>query len=214
MATIHLEQPEHFDFKSPDGWPKWKRRFEHFRAASGLSATSAAQQVSTLLYCLGEEADTFCYLLTSQKKEGLVYETVMQTFDEFFQLLRNVIFERTRFNRQNQLEGESSEQYISELYCLVDNCNYGNLKDELLRDRLVVGIRDQELSKKLQLDQDLTLEKTKKTIRQKAVKEQHYILQGNDTKEPSLEEARYGKWHRKPPTPEVRPQYIQRDTNS
>ena len=41
-----------------------------------------------------------------------------------------------------------------------------------------MGIRDQELSKKLQLDPDLTLEKTKKTIRQKeAVKEQHYILQ-------------------------------------
>ena len=91
----------------------------------------------------------------------------------------------------------------------MDNCNYGNLKDELLRNRLVVGIRDQELSKKLQLDPDLTLEKTK-TIRQKeAVKEQHYILQGNDTKEPSLEEIRYGKWHRKSPRPEVRPQYIQ-----
>ena len=97
----------------------------------------------------------------------------------------------------------------------MDNCNYGNLKDELLRDRMVVGIRDRELSKKLQLDPDLTLEKTKKTIRQKeAVKEQHYNLQGNDIKEPSLEEVRYGKWHRKPPRPEVRPQYIYRDTNS
>ena len=49
----------------------------------------------------------------------------------------------------------------------MDNCNYGNLKDELLRDSLIVGIRDQELSKKLQFDTDLTLEKTKKTIRQK-----------------------------------------------
>ena len=67
----------------------------------------------------------------------------------------------------------------------MNNCNYGNLKDKLLRDRLVVGISDQELSKKLQLDADLTLEKTKKTIRLKeALIEQHYILQGNDTKEP------------------------------
>ena len=97
----------------------------------------------------------------------------------------------------------------------MENCNYGNLRDELLRDRLVVGIRDQELSKKLQLDLDLTLEKTKKTIRQKeVVKEHHHILQGNDTKEPTLEEVRYGKWHRKPPRPEVRPQYMQRDTNN
>ena len=164
---------------------------------------------------MGEEADTILLSVNITEEERGVYETVVQKFDDFFQLRRNIIFERSRFNRRNQLEGESSEQYISELYCLVDNCNYGNLKDELLRDRLVVGIRDQELSKKLQLDPDLTLEKTKKTIRQKeAVKEQHYILQGNDTKEPTLEEVRYGKCHRKSPRPEVRKQYIQRDTNS
>ena len=101
-----------------------------------------------------------------------------------------IIFERVRFNRRNQLEGESSEQYIYELYRLVDNCEYGNLIDELLRDRLVVGIWDQKLSKKLQLDPDLILEKTKKTIRQKeAVKQQHYILQGNNTKEPSWKKS-------------------------
>ena len=86
MATIHLQPPEHFDFKSPNGWPKWKRRFEHFRAASGLSATSAAQQVSTLLYCLNGEADTVL-LSTNITEEGRrVHETVMKTFNEFFQL--------------------------------------------------------------------------------------------------------------------------------
>ena len=50
---------------------------------------------------------------------------------------------------------------------MVDNYNYRNLNDEFLRGRLVVAMRDQELSKKLQLDPDLTLEKTKKTIRVK-----------------------------------------------
>ena len=42
-----------------------------------------------------------------------------------------------------------------------------NCKVELIIDWLVVGFRDQELSKKLQLDQKLTPEKTKKTIEQK-----------------------------------------------
>ena len=53
MATIHLQSPEHFDFKSPYGYPKWKKGFEQFRAASGISTASAAQQVNALLYCLG-----------------------------------------------------------------------------------------------------------------------------------------------------------------
>ena len=53
----------------------------------------------------------------------------------------------------------------------MDNCNCENLKYKMLRDRLVMGIRHQELSKKLQLDPDSTLEKTKKTIRQKKLLE-------------------------------------------
>ena len=56
------------------------------------------------------------------------------------------------------------------------------MRDELLRDRLVVGIRDKALSEKLQLDPTLMLEKAKTAIRQReAVKEQHQQLQGAAT---------------------------------
>ena len=81
------------------------------------------------------------------------------------------------------MEGESSEQYITALYRLVETCEYGGLRDEMLRDRLVVGIRDVALSERLQMDPDLTLEKAKKSVRQKeAVKEQHLQLLGEGTK--------------------------------
>ena len=47
----------------------------------------------------------------------------------------------------------------------------------MIRDRLVVGFRDEALSQRLQLDADLTLEKTKKMIRQReAVQEQQLVL--------------------------------------
>ena len=74
---------------------------------------------------------------------------------------RNTIFERARFNRRVQKEGESVEQYITELYDLVEFCAYGVLKHEMLRDRLVVGIRDLSLPEKLQTDPMLNLEKAK-----------------------------------------------------
>ena len=53
-----------------------------------------------------------------------------------------------------------------EVHRLVEKCDYGTLKDELIRDRLVVGIQNSQLSKSLQLDPDLTLEKAKKKIQQ------------------------------------------------
>ena len=74
------------------------------------------------------------------EEETKTYKIVLEKFDSFFQVRRNVIFERARFNRRCQLPGESVEQYNVELYNLVEHCNYGDLKSEMIRDRLVVGI--------------------------------------------------------------------------
>jgi len=202
MTSLHLQPPGPFDFKSPDGWLKWKRRFEQYRHASGLSSEgSEERQVSTLLYCLGEEANDVLTSTGISDTDRNKYETVMSKFDEFFKVRRNIIFERARFNQRNQLKGESAETYITALYGLIENCNFGALKDELLRDRLVVGIQDQKLSQQLQMDADLTLEKAKKLIRQKeAVKEQSQELDGETQKEEAaLEELR--QKHTKPPPP-------------
>ena len=56
MAGIRLEPPGAFDFKHPDEWIRWKRRFDQYRIASGLAGEAEPRQVCTLLYCMGEEA--------------------------------------------------------------------------------------------------------------------------------------------------------------
>ncbi len=177
MSTLQLQPPELFDFKSPDSWPKWKRRFKQYRDASGLSGESEPRQVSTLLYCLGEEANDVLASTNITEEEKKVFLTVMEKLDGFFKVRHNVIFERARFNMRNQLPGEAAEKYIAELYRLADNCNFGNFRDELIRDRLVVGILDQKTSQQLQMDPALTVEKAKKTICQReAVQEQSQEL--------------------------------------
>ena len=84
-----------------------------------------------------------------------------------------MIFERARFNQRNQNEGETAENYVTELYKLAEYCNYGEMRDETIRDRLIV---DAALSKSLQLDAELTLEKAKNKIRQQeAIGEQQQL---------------------------------------
>ena len=47
------------------------------------------------------------------------------------------------------------------------------MQDQMLRDRIVVGIQDQALSQRMQMDPELTLEKAKTFTRQKeAIREQ------------------------------------------
>ena len=51
------------------------------------------------------------------------------------------------------------EAYITTVHKLAENCGFGALKEELIRDGIVVGIRDKRLSERLQMDSDLTLAK-------------------------------------------------------
>ena len=57
ITSIQLKPHETFDFKQPDNWIRWTRRFEQFRTASGLDSDADTKQISTLLCCLGEEAE-------------------------------------------------------------------------------------------------------------------------------------------------------------
>ena len=49
--------------------------------------------------------------------------------------------------------------FITALYTLSEHCNYGALTEEMIRDRIVVGLRDSNLSLNLQLDEKLDLHK-------------------------------------------------------
>ena len=168
-----------FPFHQPDEWQKWKRRFEQFRKASRLSTETKQRQVSMLLYTMGEEAEDTLLSTKISESDQKDYDKVIAKFDSFFQVRKNVIFERARFNRRCQKQDESVEQFITCLYQLSENCEYGDLRDEMIRDRIVVGIRDEAMSQKLQLDADLTLESAKKMVRQREavlVREQQALV--------------------------------------
>ena len=83
------------------------------------------------------------------------------------------------------------------------------MKDQLICDRLVVGIRDSVLSERLQLESDLTLDKAKKLICQReAVRVQQEIMHKSQTKDStSLDAVRQSTTVRQklPATPQAPP---------
>ena len=102
MAQLSLKPPEPFNFRNPDDWPRWKRRFQQFRVASGLTGDSQGKQVSTLLYCIGDQAEAVLRSTNASAADREQYDTVIEKFDGFFKVRQNVIFERARFNRRSQ----------------------------------------------------------------------------------------------------------------
>ena len=72
------------------------------------------RQVSTEL-CLGEEGEAVHSSTNVTDEKRKEFDTVNDKFDAFFKVHKN-IFERAGFNWRNQLQGESAEQYIVELF--------------------------------------------------------------------------------------------------
>ena len=98
MTSFRVQLPEKFDFSRQEEWPKWSRRFERFRQASGLVKEEEESQINTLIYAMGDQADDILNsfnLTTTQLKQ---YHTIKTRFDEHFVVRRNVIFERAKFN--------------------------------------------------------------------------------------------------------------------
>ena len=85
---------------------------------------------------------------------------------------------------EKQEEGEAVDDLITDLYCLAEHCQYGALHDEMIRDRIVVRIRDRRLSEKLQMESELTLDKAVAQVRQsELVKKQQGSLRSEALKE-------------------------------
>ena len=122
------------DFSRQEEWPKWSRRFERFRQASGLAKEEEESQINTLIDAMGDEADD---ILTSFKLSTLQlkqYHTVKTKFDEHLVVRQNVIFQRAKFNRRRQEDGKTVDTFVTVLHTLAEHCDYGTLMDEMIRD--------------------------------------------------------------------------------
>ncbi|KAK3739985.1 hypothetical protein RRG08_005257 [Elysia crispata] len=177
-----FKPPTPFNFHEPAEWSAWRSRFGHFRLASKLSKEDQEVQVSALLYSMGPEAERI--YSTFELAEGdRTFDTVLSKFDEHFIPQRNIIHLRAQFHRREQQSKETIEEYIRALYELSEHANFPN-KEDCIRDRLVLGVRDKELSEKLQLKADLSLKEAITTARQyETVK--HELSEQRDQAQPA-----------------------------
>ena len=85
----------------------------------------------------------------------------MQKFEQNCEPHRNVPFERYQFNRRVQEAGETYDQYRTALHKLAEGCDFQTiLPNEILRNRLVFGVRGANVRERLLQESKLTLAKT------------------------------------------------------
>ena len=90
---------------------------------------------------------------TEEKTE---IDKVVELLDAYFIGETNEIYEAYLFNQRVQETGESFDSFLTALRSLVKTCNFGSMQDRMIRDRVVVGVRDNSTRKKLLAENKLT----------------------------------------------------------
>jgi hypothetical protein len=76
--------------------------------------------------------------------------------------------ERHKFNTRVQQRGESIQSYVSDLKNKASTCEFEDLKDEMIKDRLVCGIENDKLRRSLlREDKLINLAESDRTVSDK-----------------------------------------------
>ena len=121
------------------------------RSASRLSKGLEESHVNTLVYSMGSKSDEIQATFGLTTDDSKKYDLVKNNFDGYFVKRRNIIVERGKVHRRKQQSGEAVDSFITDLYGLAEHCQFGLLFEEMILDRIVVGLADQMLSEKLLL---------------------------------------------------------------
>ena len=86
-------------------------------------------------------------------------DEIMEKCERYCNPRNNLTFDRHSFFTRNQQEGETIDTYVTELRNKASRCEFADLKDGLIRDRIVCGITNDSVRARLLRESDLSLEK-------------------------------------------------------
>ena len=138
-------------------WKKWHRSFEIYAHAAGVSAKPGHIQCSVFLHVAGPEAQELYTQFNLDTDQQDKLPVVVAAFKQYCEAKSNITVVRYRFNTYRQLN-EDMDTYIRKLKSKVADCNYEQLEDTLLCDRIVCGVACDTLREKLLRTPNLTLE--------------------------------------------------------
>ncbi|UYV78403.1 K02A2.6-like [Cordylochernes scorpioides] len=143
-----------------EAWGKWKKRFQMFYIATEIDKKSIPRQRAILLYNIGELAlDIYSTFKIQETDASPTVPDILELFDGHFKPYKNTTYKRYQFFTTEQGENQNFDDYVTELKNKSMDCEFGELADSLVRDRIIIGIKDKALKERMLQDPDLSLAK-------------------------------------------------------
>ena len=144
--------------ETTDDWSQYQERMAFYFEANGI--TDGNQKRAIFLTAVGASTYQRLRNLVAPAKPG------EKTFQELCDILTThhnpkpaVPLQRFRFNSRVQHPGESVASFVVALRGLSEHCEFGETLEAMLRDRLVCGIADERVQRRLLSERELPFPK-------------------------------------------------------
>jgi hypothetical protein len=157
-----LKFPDPFNFTTSNlalEWGQWRKQFEWFILATRNGEKDEDVLVGVLLSLLRRNdvkiCETFVFVDATDAKQ---IKPVLDQFSDYFEWIKCEVFDRFRFHKRHQQQGESFDKWLVDLMSLVISCNYGTdaVIKSVLRDQIVLGVTSDVVREKLMYDHGFT----------------------------------------------------------
>ena len=159
----HYSPLEKLDITDIDGVTDWHERFELYTETN--SEITAANKTAHYLTLIGKQAYRLLKDLAFPKTISTMDVTDLQKLLQSHLTPDNYeLAERQKFHNITKKPDESYRLFILRIQQQASKCNFGSNLETQLRDRLVAGITDQDLKKKILRESKVTFQSAKQIL--------------------------------------------------
>ena len=163
-----------------ENWRYFKQEFELYLVAAGLDTKPDKQKVALLLHVAKKPAIDVYNTFMFAGAEDTTYASFLHKFDAYCNPKTNETYERYIFYMRNQQQGETVEQFVTDLKLKAKTCAFGDMSDSMIRDRIVLGIASQRVRERLLREDNLNLANAVKICQAAEATQRQITTLGND----------------------------------
>lgn len=157
---------------------------ERFEIMCNLNKVKPEEKKQWFISLSGDDVfDEIKLLFPKKNVEDLDYDEVIKKLKCRFDKTEPALMHRYKFYNKFQGPAESSENFVLAVRLLAESCNFKEFKDEAIRDRLIFGLRNKKLQRKILLEDEIAVEALEKMIinDEEASQRTREIVDPNDT---------------------------------
>lgn len=146
------------EYDEIEEWTQYVERMDHYFAANNIESNDKKRSI--FLSVIGAKTYKLLRgLIRPEIPNKLSYKELTEVIKDHYVPKPSIIVQRYKFNTRVRGNDESISTFMAELRALSEHCEFGSSLDEMLRDRLVCGVNEDHIQRRLLAEPILDLKR-------------------------------------------------------